>query len=274
MLIFIVVELTVDRKPVRIISCCKLDELVSELRRAIEKRKMIVLIGLCRVDYRGRASSTLDYGDRLVILKSDSSVQIHRPWDVNPVNWQPPGCIFYVDLIDNSFVRIRAVRKNPREIVDIIFREVYLSSILDLVDRASFSLYASEHDMQRAIIANPELVEDGLRIISYEKPIEPGFVDLYGIDSEGRFVVLELKRRVADRDAVIQLSRYVEEIRRRSPYRDVRGILVAPDISKNALILSETLNLEFRRLDPRKCAEILKRRVGDVKLTDFLDRKS
>jgi len=272
-LIFIVVELVDERRPVRIISDRQLSEMVSDLRHAIERRKMVLLIGLCKVDYRGRASSTLDYGERLVILKTDGSIQIHRPWDVNPVNWQPPDCIFHVDLVDNSFLRIRAIRKSPREIVDIIFKEVYFSSVLDLVDKGVFSLYASEHDMQRAIMINPELVEDGLRIISYEKPVEPGFIDLYGIDSKGRFVVLELKRRVADRDAIVQLSRYVEEIKRRSPYREVRGILVAPDISRNALTLLKTLHLEFKRLDPKKCAEVLRRKVSEVKLTDFFRGK-
>lgn len=274
LLIFIVVELNGDRSPVRIISSGSLSDMVSDLRHAIERRKMILLVGLCRVDYRGRASSTLDYGERLVILKSDGSVQIHRPWDVNPVNWQPPDCIFHVDLVEGSYLRIRAIRRSPREIVDIVFKEVYFSSVLDLVDRGVFSLYASEHDMQRAIMISPELVEDGLRIISYEKPVEPGFIDLYGIDSKGRFVVLELKRRVADRDAVVQLSRYVELVKRKSPYREVRGILVAPDINKNALTLLKTLHLEFKRLDPRKCVEVLKKEASGVKLTDFFKKKS
>jgi RecB family endonuclease NucS len=39
----------------------------------------------------------------------------------------------------------------------------------------------------------------------------------------------------------------------------VRGILVAPNIAKDVQRLLETLKLEFKALNPKKCAEILKR---------------
>jgi len=230
----------------------------------------VLIVGSCKVEYMGRASSTLDFGERILIIKVDGSIQIHRPWDVTPVNWQPPGCIFHVEVTEDGLLKIRAVRRRPHEIVDVFFKRIYLASTFSLLDEAEFSMYASEEDMQKAIIVEPSLFEEGFKVISYEKPVEPGFIDLYGIDSTGRFVVIELKRRPADRNAVIQLARYVEEVKKRSPYRSVRGVLVAPDLHKGAQTLLESLGLEFKRLDPKKCSEILKSRFKKTKLTDFI----
>jgi len=268
-----VIELPSKRSPAEVIIDPPLGEAVVFIRSAIERRKVALIVGLCRVDYKGRASSTLDFGERIVILKVDGSIQVHRPWDVSPVNWQPPGCIFHVDLTKDGLLRIRAVRKSPHEVVDVFFKAVYFSSALDLVDEGEFALYASEHDMQRAIVLKPSLLEEGFKVISYEKPVEPGFIDLYGIDSAGRFVVVELKRRPADKDAVIQLARYVEEIRRRSPFREVRGILAAPGLHRGVLAMLKSLGLEFKRLDPKICAKVVESRSKDYKLTRFLGGK-
>jgi len=268
-----VIELSGGRNPVEVVVNPPLSEAVAFIKRAIERKKVALIVGLCRVDYKGRASSTLEFGERIVILKVDGSIQVHRPWDVNPVNWQPPGCIFHVDMTKDELLRIRAVRRSPHEIVDVFFKSVYLSSALDLVDEGEFALYASEHDMQRAILLEPSLLEEGFKIISYEKPVEPGFIDLYGIDSAGRFVVVELKRRPADKDAVIQLAKYVEEVKKRSPFREVRGVLVAPDLHRGVLTLLKSLGLEFKRLDPKRCAKVLESRSKDYKLTRFLGGK-
>jgi len=261
--------LNFNRIPIETLINPKINDAFKLVRNAIEKKKTVLIVGLCRVDYEGRASSTLDYGERIVIIKIDGSIQVHRPWEVNPVNWQPPGCIFHVNLTRENLLRIRAIRKRPHEIVNVFFKSIYLVSSMDLIDEAEFSLYASEQDMQKAIILEPSLFEEGFKVISYEKPVEPGFIDLYGIDSSGRFVVIELKRRPADKNAVIQLAKYVEEIKKRSPYRKVRGVLVAPDVHKGVLTLLKSLGLEFKRLDPRKCSQILKSKSRETRLTDF-----
>jgi len=119
-------------------------------------------------------------------------------------------------------------------------------------------LYASEEDMQKAILAEPWLVEEGFKPIAYEKKVEPGFVDVYGVDSEGNFVVVEIKRKTAGREAAFQLARYVDAIKG-MVNRPVRGILVAPSIAKGVQRTLDALNLSFKALDPRRCAEILKR---------------
>jgi len=142
--------------------------------------------------------------------------------------------------------------------VKIFFDKVYLLSVFTLLDAGEFSLYASEEDMQKAILLKPTLIEEGFKPIAYEKKVEPGFVDVYGVDKAGRFVVVEIKRKTVGREAVFQLAKYVEAVKG-MVNREVRGILAAPNIAKGVQRLLETLKLDFRHVDPKKCAEILTR---------------
>jgi RecB family endonuclease NucS len=124
------------------------------------------------------------------------------------------------------------------------------------VDKGEFALHASEEDMQKAILIEPSLVEGGFKPISYEKKVEPGFVDVYGEDKTGKFVVVEIKRKTASKEAALQLAKYVDAIRSLTN-REVRGVLAAPNLAKGVQRLLETLGLDFKALDPEKCAEVL-----------------
>jgi RecB family endonuclease NucS len=256
-----------SQRPVVALENPSVEEAVELVRKALSKRKALVLVGNCWVDYRGRASSKLEPGERIVVIKEDGSVLVHRPSGYEPVNWQPPGCLFQTRVVD-GVLQVRAVRKKPVESVKLFFDRVYLVSALSLVDAGEFSLYASEEDMQKAILLEPSLLEAGFKPIAYEKRVEPGFIDVYGVDEAGRFVVVEIKRRTAGREAVLQLSKYVESIKS-MVNREVRGVLVAPHLGKGVQRMLETLGLDFRLLDPKKCAETLTR-SKTKKLEEFL----
>lgn len=223
-------------------------------------------MGNCTVDYRGRASSKLESGQRIVIFKEDGSVLVHRPVGYEPVNWQPPGCLFHASISGGS-LQINAVRRQPTESVKLSFDSVYLLASLSLSDTGEFSLHASEEDMQKAILLMPSLVEEGLKPISYEKKIEPGFVDVYCEDKAGRFVVIEIKRKTAGKEAAFQLAKYVDAMKD-IVNREIRGILVAPSLSKGVQRLLATLSLESKALDPKKCAEVLTK-PENMRLQDF-----
>jgi RecB family endonuclease NucS len=232
-----------------------IEKAVSLVKDALSKRKTLMIVGSCWVDYHGRASSKLEPGERIVIFKEDGSVLVHRPVGYEPVNWQPPGCIFQANA-SGKVLQIRAVRRKPPESVRISFDPVYLLSVLSLVDKGEFALHASEEDMQKAILIEPSLVEEGFKPISYEKKVEPGFVDVYGEDKTGKFVVVEIKRKTASKEAALQLAKYVDAIRSLTN-REVRGVLAAPNLAKGVQRLLETLGLDFKALDPEKCAEVL-----------------
>jgi RecB family endonuclease NucS len=259
-----------NSKPFTVLVSPSVEEAEKVLKEAVSKRKTILVIGDCWVDYRGRASSKLEPGERILIIKEDGSLLVHRSVGYEPVNWQPPGCVFHVQVTDNS-LEIRAVRRKPAESVAVFFDKIHMVSALSLIDSGEFSLYASEEDMQKAILLEPSLVEEGFKPTSYEKKVEPGFVDVYGVDKDGNFVVVEIKRKTAGNEAVLQLAKYVDAIKSKVN-RKVRGILVAPNIAKGVQRLLATLELDFKALDPKKCGRILKR-SKTRKLETFFKKK-
>ena len=258
------------RGPVVVLENPGVDKAAEFIREAVSERKVVVIVGNCWVNYKGRASSKLDPGERIVVIKEDGSVLVHRPAGYEPVNWQPAGCLFQTRVVE-SVLHVRAIRRKPSESIKISFDHVYLLSAMSLVDRGEFSLYASEKDMQKAIILEPSILEEGLKPITYEKKVEPGFVDVYGIDRNGKLAVVEIKRKTAGRDAVLQLAKYVDFVKTMTN-REVRGVLAAPRLARNVQRLLVTLGLEFKALDPKKCAEVL-HRSETRKLAEFFDEK-
>jgi RecB family endonuclease NucS len=246
-----------------------LAEAAAIIEKAFVQRRTLIVAGKCSVRYSGRAKSTLEPGERILIIKEDGSLLVHRPVGYEPVNWQPPGSIFHVQTKADS-IEVHAVRHKPRENVRVTFEEVFMVSALSLIDSGEFSLYASEYDMHRAILLNPSLLEEGFKPISYEKKVEPGFVDVYGVDKEGRLVVVEVKRKTAGKDAVLQLAKYIDAIKGKAD-RELRGVLVAPSLGKDVQRLLVTLGLEFKALDPKKCAKVLKK-TETTKLETFFEK--
>ena len=258
------------RKPVVTLENPAIEKAAQFIKTSVSEHKAVILVGNCWVDYRGRASSKLEPGERIVMIKADGSVLVHRPNGYEPVNWQPAGCMFQTSTKGET-LQIRATRRKPIESVSISFDSVFLVSAMKLVDRGEFSLHASESDMQKAILLDPSIFEEGFKPISYEKKVEPGFVDVYGIDKNGKLVVVELKRKTAGRDAALQLAKYVDCIKTIAN-RELRGVLVAPRLAKGVQTVLTSLGLEFKALEPKKCAEIL-RRSKSRKLADFFETK-
>jgi len=235
-----------------------LEEAFNAIKEGIYKRRFIIVVGNCRVDYRGRANSKLDPGERLLILKPDGSALIHRPRDYSPVNWQPPGSLFRTSL-SNGELLVRVYRRKDNEVLEAIFDRIMMFSVIDLKDAGEFSLYATEKDMQEAILFQPSLLEEGFRPISPERPVEPGFIDIMGVDREGVLTLVEIKRRRATKESVAQLKKYADVINL-DKNRKIRMILVAPELAKGAQELLATLGYEFKAITPQLCSEVLKQK--------------
>ena len=76
-------------------------------------------------------------------------------------------------------------------------------SKLDLAERVE-----TEETLEAVLVANPEMLMRGLTLVGRQVPVETGFVDLLGIDEDGRLVVFELKREKLTRAAVAQILDY------------------------------------------------------------------
>ncbi len=149
----------------------------------------------------------------------------------------------------DGLVVLTAARRSPPESVRVRLLECFTLQAFALREDTGFVLSGSEADMQRALRAQPELIEVGLTIIDHELPTGVGSVDLYARDKDGCLVVVELKRGKATHEAVHQLARYVEQVGAQQPAAvRVRGMLVAPDATGPALKQLATQRLEFTRL--------------------------
>jgi RecB family endonuclease NucS len=243
-----------------------LSDAFNAIKTGISHRKIVVTAGTCTVEYEGRANSLLSQGERLAIFKPDGSALVHRPKEYSPVNWQPPGSIFQTKLGEKELI-VRVYRQKDHEVMEVAFTSLKMVSILDLKDSGEFTLYASESDMQQAILAQPSLLEEGFRPITKEKTVDPGFIDILGVDKENVLTVVELKRVKATKKAVLQLKKYMDVIDLDSN-RKVRAILVAPSLAEGAQEVLTSLGYEFKALSPQQCAEVLKQKAGRS-ITDF-----
>jgi RecB family endonuclease NucS len=140
------------------------------------------------------------------------------------------------------------------------------ASLLD--DPGEFSMYLTEDEMQQVLSAHPELIEPGLRTIRRERQVTPGFIDIFARDTKGRLVIIEVKRRRADSEAVHQLHGYIKSFQAKEDTA-LRGILVAPSLTKGTYALLEQLGLEYRKIEPQQCAIYL-HQTSSRKLTDFV----
>ena len=226
------------------------EQALGVVRESIERERLVTLFGPCRVEYEGRASSTLDVGDRLVVLKPDGSALVHTDEGQQPVNWQPPGCTHEARVDDGTFV-VESQRTTPDEELLVRFESVRHVAAYDATDPEDLALSGTEADLRDRILDDPSLLEDGFEPRATERDTPAGAVDIFGEDAEGNAVVVELKRRRVGPDAVSQLNRYVEALRR-DLHADatVRGILVAPSVTDRAARLLERRDMEFVSLSP------------------------
>jgi RecB family endonuclease NucS len=81
--------LSLGRKAVVSVEQPQLVTAAEMIQTALGEHRAVIAIGNCSVEYEGRASSKLEFGERIVIIKEDGSVLVHRPTDYSPVNWQP-----------------------------------------------------------------------------------------------------------------------------------------------------------------------------------------
>ncbi len=253
---------------VKIVNKTNLEDYYSCLEDFLTKNYTILIIGEFSVQYTGRASSNIGVGERLLIIKKDKSVLIHQERGVSPINWQPPGNLINV-IIKNNKLFLKAIRRKPRETLVIEFNKILSVISLNIKDAAEFIMDATEEQMQEAVLRKPDILFNGFKPVSAEKHIKPGFIDVYGFDCEGNPVIVELKRTSASKEAVIQLKKYLDSYSNPVTGKIMRGILAAPAITKSAEILLNKLGLEFKKLNPRECVEIVKR-YKTSKLTEFI----
>src|SRR5438874_13372075 len=116
-----------------------LDEARLELGKALEARMMVTMVANCTVSYSGRTGSDIGAGERLVILKGDGCVLVHRGRDYQPVNWQSSGCGLQT-RIESGRLIVKAVRTSPLQTLNIEMDRIDCLSVFRSRDEAEFFL--------------------------------------------------------------------------------------------------------------------------------------
>jgi len=55
-----------------------------------------------------------------------------------------------------------------------------------------------KEELEPLLIANPQIIEEGLKVVDHQHPTDSGPLDILAVDSEGALVVVELKNEAAD----------------------------------------------------------------------------
>lgn len=239
------------------------------LETSLRDDRTVLIVGRCSVDYRGRAGSVLGEGERVVIVKPDGTLLVHQREKREPVNWNPPGCSARVTR-DGERLQLVSTRSRPEEVLTVTFEDLMMVASFDLEDDEELQLVGTEEDLVRSVMERPDLIEEGFVPKEKNKSIKTGEIDLYGVDSEGRSVIIEFKRDRATSSAVWQLGRYLDEIGRKLD-GGVRGIVAAPKITSGAKKILDDKGLEFVRVEevPTRAGEGVVYDKGQRRIREF-----
>ena len=193
---------------------------------------MRLVIATCSVRYEGRLRAELPEATRLLMVKADGSVSIHSDDRAyKPLNWMTCPCTLSEEG-DTWTVR------NPKgETLVITITEVHSDVAHELGFDPGLSKDGVEAHLQELLAANPEVIEEGLRLVKREYPTDIGPVDLMCRDAGGAAVAVEIKR-VGEISAVDQLTRYLDRLGRDSRLGGLRGVLVASTIKPQAAVIA------------------------------------
>jgi len=238
-----------------------LDQAAQAIRQGLLRRELTLVIGRCKVSYEGRAASKLSEGDRLLVIKHDGTFLVHQSTKMSAINYQAPGAIVSCELAYDAndkkrkepvalvLTAKRKLANGALEQIIVKFSEVLSATAFGLKDDQQLKLFGTEKELADLLMADLHVIEPGLMPLKQESDVRKGTIDILARDTEGRTVVIEVKRRIAGLEAVTQLERYVKDFSQRRGGLKARGILCAPDVTASALKMLETAGLEYAKLD-------------------------
>jgi endonuclease len=204
--------------------------------------KPLVMFADCTVIYNGRAYSTLERGNYLIIYKPDGSVSIHGADLVMPRNYISSNGKLEVDVVNN-----RLIFTKKKESVTINLVAIHSVSYLDDWSSHKIVISRTEKELAKKIFDNWfRLFDDVFYDVVMEYPTPLGPIDIAGFTSSTDYIV-EVKRRKASLKDVTQLRRYVEALEGRGKL--CKAYLAAPSIAKGALSYLEKHELNFLQVD-------------------------
>ena len=200
-----------------------------------------LLFAQAEVFYEGRATSTLEVGNYLIIHKTDGALLIEAATKTTPRNYQGPGAIL-------SQCGHILISKRKNETITIVIHKLHNIKYLTNWSSAEIIITRTEKDLVNKLIANwSDYISGDFVLIQTEFPTLLGPVDIVGVDTEGTHHVVEVKRKNISVPHVGQLSRYVSAIY--DTGERVIGYIAAPNIGKRALAYCGSSGFNYIKID-------------------------
>jgi RecB family endonuclease NucS len=205
-----------------------------------------LLVARCEVRYSGRLSARLGPAVRLIVLKADGSVLVHADsGGYKPLNWMTPPTA--IEERDGAIV-VRRRGGASDERLEIVVEQVLSDLSYEMGDPAPLEKDGVERDLQEALAAAPGCCGEGFRLVRREWPTDIGPVDLMCRDGDDGWAAIEIKR-VGGVEAVEQLTRYLERIRRDPALAGCRGVLAAEVVKPQARTLAAARGIACVEVD-------------------------
>jgi len=211
-----------------------------------------LIVARCEVSYVGRLSTVLPEAVRLLMVKPDGTFMVWADGggaSVKPLNWMTPPTVLEQELDAGGRLSGLVVRKHRQEErLQIRISEVISDVEHELDALASLEKEGLEAELQELLAAAPHWCGEGLRLIRREWPTDIGPVDLMCRDAADQWIAVEIKR-IATIDAVEQLTRYLERVRRDPALGSCRGLLAAQMVKPQARVLAQARGMECVEVD-------------------------
>jgi RecB family endonuclease NucS len=205
-----------------------------------------LIVARCEVTYSGRLSAVLPEALRLLMIKSDGSVMVHADsGGYKPSNWMTAPTVIEEEP---GRIVVRKPAGATEDRLDIRVVEVLSDVVHDMGEAAALEKDGVERDLQLLLADRPGACGEGFRLVKREWPTDIGPVDLMCRDEEDAYVAVEIKR-VGTIDAVEQLTRYLERIRREPGFGACRGVLAAQVLKPQARVLAESRGIACVEVD-------------------------
>ena len=212
---------------------------------------MRLMVARCSIDYSGRLTTHLAEATRLLMTKADGTFMVwsdHGSQSVKPLNWMTPPTV--IEEADNRIV-VRRHAGASEDRVEVTLHEILSDVSHEMGSPETDDVLAKdgiEAHLQELLADAPEWCGDGFRLVRREWPTDIGPVDLMCRDADDAWVAVEIKR-VAGIEAVEQLTRYLERIRRDPAFASCRGVLAAQVIKPQARVLAGAREIDCVEVD-------------------------
>src|SRR5271165_5485504 len=215
---------------------------------------MRLLVARCTVDYSGRLTTSLPEAVRLLMFKADGSFLVHADaGGYKPLNWMTPPTVIEEEPGPDGPMRIVVRKQRAEERLEVTISEVLCDVEHGLDVDAELAKDGVERDLQLLLADRPQVCGEGFRLVRREWPTDIGPVDLMCRDGDDDWIAVEIKR-IATIEAVEQLTRYLERIRRDPAMAACRGVLAAQSIKPQARVLARARGIDCVVVD----AELLR----------------